>query len=104
MAESEIIPFKGPRALVGLAARLPAVFPPDKKAAERFLGFFIAKSLDACDRDHRLPEKRRLAVRSAQDGEPFRYPRDTALPAGAGIQPRSMNTGRWGFEAWTSGM
>src|SRR5450755_3690952 len=39
---SEIIPFKEPRALAGLAAKLPAVFLPDKKAAERFFGFFTA--------------------------------------------------------------
>jgi integrase/recombinase XerD len=39
---NEIIPFREPRALVGLAAKLPAVFLPDKKAAERFFGFFTA--------------------------------------------------------------
>jgi hypothetical protein len=33
----EVIPFKEPRALAGLVAKLPAVFLPDKKAAERFL-------------------------------------------------------------------
>ena len=36
----EIISFKEPRALAGLAAKLPAVFLPDDKAACRFLGFF----------------------------------------------------------------
>jgi hypothetical protein len=40
MTTTEIIPFKEPRALAGLAARRPAVFLPDKKAAERFFGFF----------------------------------------------------------------
>ena len=39
---TEIIPFKEPRALAGLAAKLPAVFLPDEKAAERFFGFFTA--------------------------------------------------------------
>jgi integrase/recombinase XerD len=39
---TEIIPFKEPRALAGLAAKLPAVFLPDRKAAERFFGFFTA--------------------------------------------------------------
>src|ERR1035438_3218528 len=39
---TEIIRYKEPRALAGLAARLPAVFLPDEKAAERFFGFFTA--------------------------------------------------------------
>jgi hypothetical protein len=39
---TEIIPFKEPRALAGLAAKLPAVFLPNKEAAERFFGFFTA--------------------------------------------------------------
>jgi site-specific recombinase XerD len=39
---TEIIPLKEPRALAGLAAKLPAVFLPNKKAAERFFGFFTA--------------------------------------------------------------
>jgi integrase/recombinase XerD len=39
---AQIIPLKEPRSLAGLAARLPAVFLPDKKAAERFFGFFTA--------------------------------------------------------------
>src|SRR5271155_1121108 len=38
----EIIPFKEPRSLAGLAAKLPAVFLPNEKAAERFFGFFTA--------------------------------------------------------------
>jgi site-specific recombinase XerD len=37
-----IIPLKEPRALAGLAAKPPAVFLPDEKAAERFFGFFTA--------------------------------------------------------------
>ena len=39
---AEIIVFKEPRALAGLAARLPAVFLPNEKAAERFFGFSTA--------------------------------------------------------------
>ena len=39
MDSTEIIPFKEPRALVGLAAKPPAVFLPNEKAAERFFGF-----------------------------------------------------------------
>ena len=39
---TEIIPFKEPHALAGLAAKPPAVFLPDKKAAERFFCFFMA--------------------------------------------------------------
>jgi hypothetical protein len=39
---AEIIPFKEPRSLAGLAAKLPAVFLPDERAAERFFGFFTA--------------------------------------------------------------
>ena len=39
---AEIIPFKEPRALAGLAAKPPAVFLPNEKAAERFFGFFTA--------------------------------------------------------------
>ena len=42
MDNAEIIPYKEPRALAGLAAKLPAVFLPDEKAAERFFGFFTA--------------------------------------------------------------
>jgi site-specific recombinase XerD len=39
---TEIAPFKEPRALAGLAAKLPAVFLPNEKAGERFFGFFTA--------------------------------------------------------------
>ena len=42
MTATEIIPFKEPRALAGLAALRPALFLPDEKAAERFFGFFTA--------------------------------------------------------------
>ena len=35
-------PFKEPRAPTGLAAKLPTVFLPDEKAAERFFGCFTA--------------------------------------------------------------
>ena len=41
-ATTEIIPFKEPRALAGLATTLPALFLPDEKAADRFFGFFTA--------------------------------------------------------------
>lgn len=37
-----LIPFKEPRAMAGLAAKLPAVFLPNEKAAECFFGFFTA--------------------------------------------------------------
>src|ERR1039457_3053816 len=37
-----IIPLKEPRSLAGLAAKLPSVFVPDEKTAERFFGFFTA--------------------------------------------------------------
>src|ERR1039458_7482902 len=39
---TDIIPIKEPRSLAGLAAKLPAVFLPNEKAAERFFGFFTA--------------------------------------------------------------
>jgi hypothetical protein len=39
---SALITLKEPRALVGLAAKLPALFLPDEKAGERFFGFFTA--------------------------------------------------------------
>jgi hypothetical protein len=39
---AEIIPFKEPPSLAGLAAKPPAVFLPTEKAAERFFGFFTA--------------------------------------------------------------
>lgn len=39
---NEIISAKEPRALAGLAAKLPALFVPEEKAAERFFGFFTA--------------------------------------------------------------
>jgi site-specific recombinase XerD len=42
MTSTQIISFKEPRTLAGLAARPPAVFLPDEKAAERFFGFFTA--------------------------------------------------------------
>jgi hypothetical protein len=40
MASAGITSFKDPRSLAGLVAKLPAVFLPDEKAAERFFGFF----------------------------------------------------------------
>jgi len=39
---SAIIPTKEPRALAGLAVKLPAVFFPNENAGERFFGFFTA--------------------------------------------------------------
>src|SRR3954454_699163 len=39
---TDLIPLKEPRSLAGLAAKLPAVFVPDEKTAERFFGFFTA--------------------------------------------------------------
>jgi integrase/recombinase XerD len=39
---TEIIPFKEPRSLAGLAAKAPAVFLPSEKAAGRFFEFFTA--------------------------------------------------------------
>ena len=39
---SVIVPGKDPSALVGLAAKPPAVFLPHEGAAERFFGFFTA--------------------------------------------------------------
>ena len=39
---NELIEIKEPRALAGLTVKPPAVFLPDKKAAERFFGFFTA--------------------------------------------------------------
>jgi site-specific recombinase XerD len=42
MSAAEITPLKEPRALAGLAAKLPALFLPEEKTAERFFGFFTA--------------------------------------------------------------
>jgi integrase len=42
MVTTEIIAFKEPRALAGLAVKPPALFLPDEKAGERFFGFFTA--------------------------------------------------------------
>jgi len=39
---NEIIPYKEPRALAGFTTKLPALFLPDEKTAERFFGFFTA--------------------------------------------------------------
>jgi integrase/recombinase XerD len=39
---TEVIAIKEPRSLVGLAVHPPAVFLPNKHAAERFFGFFTA--------------------------------------------------------------
>ena len=39
---TEIIPFKEPRALAGLATKPPSVFLPNEKAAGRFFEFFTA--------------------------------------------------------------
>jgi hypothetical protein len=36
---SEIIPFKEPRSLAGLAAKPPTVFLPNERTAELFFGF-----------------------------------------------------------------
>jgi hypothetical protein len=35
-----LVPFKEPRSLAGLAAKKPGMFLPNRKAAERFFGFF----------------------------------------------------------------
>ena len=40
MMSAEVAVFKEPPALAGLAVRPPSLFLPDKKTAERFLGFF----------------------------------------------------------------
>ncbi|MGA2986696.1 MAG: hypothetical protein ABSG32_23080 [Terriglobia bacterium] len=42
MMTTEIIAFKEPRSLAGLAVKPPAVFLPNEKTAERFFGFFTA--------------------------------------------------------------
>jgi hypothetical protein len=39
---NEVITLREPRALAGLAPKLPALFLPDEKTAERFFGFFTA--------------------------------------------------------------
>ena len=39
---AEILPYREPRALAGLAAKLPALSLPDENTAERFFGFFTA--------------------------------------------------------------
>jgi hypothetical protein len=39
---AEIIPFKEPRVLAGLAAMPPVLFLPDENTAERFFDFFTA--------------------------------------------------------------
>src|ERR1039458_4884370 len=68
---TEIIPFKEPRALVGLAVRPPAVFLPDKKAAERFFGFFTA--------NHQNKNTRRAHYQTCEDQRP---------PGGVGVRAR----------------
>jgi hypothetical protein len=39
---TDLISFKEPRALAGLATKPPAMFLPNEKTAERFFGFFTA--------------------------------------------------------------
>jgi site-specific recombinase XerD len=39
---TEILPYKEPHALADLTGKLPALFLPDEKTAERFFGFFTA--------------------------------------------------------------
>jgi hypothetical protein len=39
---TEVLPYTEPRASAGQVAKLPALFLPDAKTAERFLGFFTA--------------------------------------------------------------
>lgn len=39
---AEIVRLKEPREVVGLAVKPPAVFLPDRNAADRFFGFFTA--------------------------------------------------------------
>ncbi len=39
---NEVIAFKEPPSLAGMAVKLPAVFLPDEKTGERFFGFFTA--------------------------------------------------------------
>lgn len=40
--QASLIPFKDPTSLVGLAAKLPAMFLPNEKTADRFFDFFTA--------------------------------------------------------------
>ena len=40
--KGELTPLREPSSLAGLAAKLPAVFLPSRKSAERFFGFFTA--------------------------------------------------------------
>jgi hypothetical protein len=40
--DAALVPIKEPRALAGMAGKLPVVFLPNEKAAERFFGFFTA--------------------------------------------------------------
>ena len=57
MASTELISFKEPRALAGLAVKPPALFLPDRKTAERFFGFFMA--------NHQNKNTRRAYYRAA---------------------------------------
>ena len=54
---AEIIPFKEPRALAGLAVKPPALFLTSEKTAERFFGFFTA--------NHRNKNTRRAYYKAA---------------------------------------
>jgi len=96
---SEIIPFKEPRALAGLAAKLPAVFLPDRKAAERFFGFFTA------DHQNRNPQRSYYkAARCLADWpRPARWPimltsAPRSFATGAALLPPSVSSTSWGFE------
>jgi hypothetical protein len=47
---TEIIPYKEPRSVAGLAARPPALFLPNEKATGRFYDFFTG---NICNRNTR---------------------------------------------------
>jgi hypothetical protein len=62
MRGTEIIPFKEPRALAGLAAKLPPLFLPDEKAEERFFQFFTAHLDEAAVNTFAAPPPTRTPV------------------------------------------
>jgi hypothetical protein len=71
---TEIIPVKEPRSLAGLAAKLPAMFLPNEKTAERFFGFFTANIRNKNTRG--LTIRPRAAFRiGARAGDSSTWPR-----------------------------
>ena len=82
---ADVIPFKEPRSLAGLAANLPAVFLPNEKAGERFFGFFTAHIRNRNTRRAYYKAACRFVLRCQNDDGGFHFIYDDPTRNKAGV-------------------